>query len=182
MDLCVAAGSLSVLAPVLLLVALLVKITSRGPVLYWSDRLGLDNKVFRMPKFRTMRTDAPVVATHLLSQPERYLTPIGGFLRRFSLDELPQLLSILRGHITVVGPRPALHNQHDLIGLRTKYGIHKLVPGLTGWAQVNGRDTLTIERKVEFDAFYLQNRSVCLDLKILLITLIKVIAGEGVAH
>jgi len=181
-DVVVAVGSLLVLGPLLLLIALLIKLTSRGPVLYWSDRIGVQNTVFSMPKFRTMRIDAPVVATHLLTKPERYLTPIGGFLRRFSLDELPQLLSILKGDITLIGPRPALYNQSDLIQLRTKHGIHALVPGLTGWAQVNGRDTLTIERKVAFDRDYLEHRTVFLDLRILLLTLLKVVRGDGVIH
>lgn len=181
-DVLVAGGSLLVLGPFLLFIALLIKLTSKGPVLHWSNRIGVDNTVFSMPKFRTMRTDAPAVATHLLTEPGRYLTPIGGFLRKFSLDELPQLVAILKGDITFVGPRPALYNQYDLIELRTKHGVHKLVPGLTGWAQVNGRDTLTIERKVEFDRHYLQHRSLFLDLRIVLLTFVKVVRGEGVTH
>lgn len=181
-DVLVALGSLLVLGPLLLLIALLIKLTSKGPVLYWSNRIGVDNTVFSMPKFRTMRTAAPVVATHLLEEPNRYLTPIGSFLRKFSLDELPQLFSILKGDITFVGPRPALYNQRDLIALRTEKGVHTLVPGLTGWAQVNGRDNLTIQAKVGLDEFYLHHRSVLFDLKIILLTLIKVIRYEGVKH
>ena len=164
----------------LLLVALAVRLTSTGPVLYWSDRVGRNNTIFKMPKFRTMRTDTPAVATHLLSEPDRWLTPIGAFLRKTSLDELPQLLSILKGDMSFVGPRPALFNQDDLIHLRTERGVHGLVPGLTGWAQVNGRDELPIPVKVDYDLWYLCNRSLLLDLKILLLTFLKVIRREGV--
>jgi O-antigen biosynthesis protein WbqP len=170
------------LAVPVLLVALLVKLTSPGPVLYWSDRVGRGNRIFRMPKFRSMRTDTPVVATHLLDEPERYLTPIGSFLRRSSLDELPQLWCVLKGEMSLVGPRPALFNQHDLVALRTERGVHVLQPGLTGWAQVNGRDELPIPVKVEFDAWYLQHRSLALDLRILLLTVLKVLGQHGVAH
>lgn len=166
----------------LFLVALLVKLTSSGPVLYWSDRVGKDNRIFRMPKFRTMRTDTPAVATHLLNDPVRYLTPIGGLLRKTSLDELPQLVSILKGDMSFVGPRPALFNQDDLIALRTGKGVHVLTPGLTGWAQINGRDELPIPVKVEFDEWYLRNRSVFIDLKIIVLTALKVIRSEGVRH
>jgi len=173
---------LLILSPLLLFVALLIKLTSHGPVLNWSNRVGINNTVFRMPKLRTMRTDTPVVATHLLAQPMRYLTPIGNTLRRLSLDELPQLVAILRGDITFVGPRPALDNQHDLIELRTKHGVHKLLPGLTGWAQVNGRDSLTVEQKVECDRHYLEHRSVRLDLRIVILTAVKVVRGDGVQH
>ena len=173
---------LAVLAPFLLLTALLIKLTSKGPVLFWSNRVGVNNTLFKMPKFRTMRVDTPVVATHLLDEPDRYLTPIGGFLRRFSLDELPQLLAILKGDITFVGPRPALYNQYDLIELRTRAGVQKLVPGLTGWAQVNGRDDLITETKVKFDEHYLHHRTLLLDLRILVLTLIRVVRGDGVAH
>lgn len=180
---CVAAlTGFVLLAPLLLLIALLVKLTSRGPALHWSTRIGVRNKTFSMPKFRTMRTDTPDVASHLLADPERYLTPIGGVLRRFSLDELPQLFSILKGDLSLIGPRPALYSQSDLIDLRTRYGIDQLVPGLTGWAQVNGRDTLTIPEKVEFERHYLQHRTLTLDAKILALTFIKVIRGEGVTH
>jgi O-antigen biosynthesis protein WbqP len=164
------------------LVALAVMLTSKGPVLYWSDRVGRENRIFRMPKFRSMRTDAPIVATHLLRDPVAYLTPIGGFLRRSSLDELPQLFSILVGDLSLVGPRPALFNQKDLVALRTARGIHHLVPGLTGWAQVNGRDELPIPVKVQFDFEYLQRRSFAFDLQIILITTVKVMRSEGVQH
>ncbi len=166
----------------MLLVALMVKLTSRGPVLYWSDRVGRDNVIFRMPKFRSMRIDTPALATHLLTDPDRFLTPIGKFLRKSSLDELPQLLSIAKGDMSFVGPRPALFNQDDLIGLRTERGVHKLSPGLTGWAQVNGRDELPIPIKVEFDVYYLRERSFPLDLRILFMTFLKVIRSEGVTH
>jgi len=166
----------------MLLVALLVRLTSRGPVLYWSERVGRNNRIFRMPKFRTMRTDTPAVATHLLQDPGCYLTPVGRFLRRSSLDELPQLYSILTGEMTFVGPRPALFNQDDLVELRTRKGVHLLTPGLTGWAQVNGRDELPIPVKVEFDAYYLDKRSFLFDLNILLMTLFKVLRREGVQH
>jgi len=166
----------------MLLVALLVKFTSKGPVLYWSDRVGKNNSIFNMPKFRTMRTDTPAVATHLLNDPDRYLTPIGKFLRKSSLDELPQLYSIIKGDMSFVGPRPALYNQDDLISLRTEKGVHVLTPGLTGWAQINGRDELPIPVKVEFDGYYLAHRSFALDMKILVLTLTKVLRSEGVMH
>jgi len=164
------------------LIALLIKLTSRGPVLYWSDRVGRDNRIFRMPKFRTMRIDTPAVATHLLSKPEQYLTPIGGLLRKTSLDELPQIWSILVGDMSLVGPRPALFNQDDLVALRTGLGVHQLVPGLTGWAQINGRDELPIPQKAELDAEYLANISLPLDLLILRRTLLKVLSRDGVSH
>jgi O-antigen biosynthesis protein WbqP len=164
------------------LIALAVKLTSKGPVLYWSDRVGRWNRIFMMPKFRSMRIDAPQVATHLLSNPVDYLTPIGSFLRRTSLDELPQLFSILVGDLSFVGPRPALFNQEDLVGLRTERGIHVLVPGLTGWAQVNGRDELPIPVKVQFDYEYLQRRSFMFDLQIIGMTVVKVVRGEGIQH
>lgn len=166
----------------MLLIALLVKLTSRGPVLYWSDRVGKDNTIFRMPKFRTMRVDTPEVATHLMKDPDRFLTPIGSFLRTSSLDELPQLWSILNGDMSLIGPRPALFNQDDLIELRTKKGVHRLVPGVTGWAQVNGRDDLPIPVKVEYDVYYLQHRSMNLDLKIAWMTLVNVLKKRGVTH
>jgi O-antigen biosynthesis protein WbqP len=164
------------------LIALAVKLTSKGPVLYWSDRVGRWNRIFNMPKFRSMRTNAPQVATHLLSNPDAYLTPIGGFLRRSSLDELPQLFSVLNGDLSLVGPRPALSNQEDLIALRTKSGVHELVPGITGWAQVNGRDELPIPEKVRLDCEYLHTRSFRLDIKILAMTVLKVVRSEGVSH
>ena len=164
------------------LVALLVKLTSIGPVLYWSERVGRNNVIFKMPKFRSMSVGTPAVATHLLNKPENYLTPIGGFLRRSSLDELPQLFSIITGDMSFVGPRPALFNQHDLIALRTICGVHELVPGLTGWAQVNGRDELSIHAKVALDAEYMRRQSAGFDLLILWRTLIKVIRRDGVSH
>ena len=166
----------------ILVVGLMVKLTSEGPVLYWSDRVGINNGIFRMPKFRTMHFDTPTVATHLMKNPDVYLTPIGSFLRKFSLDELPQLYSILKGDISFVGPRPALYNQDDLIGLRTGKGIHRLIPGITGWAQISGRDELPIPVKVEFDEYYLRNRSFLFDFKILWMTFVKVVKGEGVDH
>ena len=166
----------------MLFVALLVKFTSPGPILYWSDRVGRNNTIFKMPKFRTMRIDTPAVATHLLGDPDRWLTPIGNFLRKSSLDELPQLWSILRGDMSIVGPRPALFNQDDLISLRTEKGVHRLTPGLTGWAQINGRDELPIPVKVEFDEYYLLNRSFGLDLRIIALTFLKVVKNEGVTH
>ncbi|MBU0633723.1 MAG: sugar transferase [Candidatus Omnitrophica bacterium] len=181
-DLIVAIFLLCFLSGPIFIIALLVKLSSAGPVFYWSDRVGKDNKIFKMCKFRTMRLDAPAVATHLLKDANRYLTPVGSFLRKFSLDELPQLFNIIRGEMTFVGPRPALFNQDDLIELRTKKNVHTLVPGVTGWAQVNGRDELPIPVKVEFDAYYLKNRSLILDAKIMLITLLKVINKEGVNH
>jgi O-antigen biosynthesis protein WbqP len=165
-----------------LVIAALVKVTSRGPVLYWSDRIGANNKIFKMPKFRTMSLDTPPVATHLMENPEKYLTPIGPFLRKLSLDELPQLWSVFRGGMSFVGPRPALFNQYDLIELRTRKGIHALIPGITGWAQVNGRDDLPIPLKVEYDEYYLKNKSLMLDLKILFMTIQKVLRREGVTH
>lgn len=166
----------------IVLVAIAVKVTSRGPILYWSDRVGRHNKTFKMPKFRTMRIGTPAVATHLLTDPDSYITPIGSLLRKSSLDELPQLWSILRGDMNFVGPRPALFNQDDLISLRTLRGVHELIPGLTGWAQVNGRDELPIPEKVGLDAEYLQRRSVMFDLKIMWLTAVKVIKREGVIH
>jgi O-antigen biosynthesis protein WbqP len=181
-DILLSAMALSVLAVPILLVALAVKLTSRGPILYWSDRVGRDNKVFRMPKFRSMRVDTPVVATHLLESPDRWLTPIGSILRRSSLDELPQLWSIVVGDMSVVGPRPALFNQHDLIELRTQRGVHKVRPGLTGWAQINGRDEIPIPEKVAYDAWYLDHQSLAVDLRIILLTAFKVLRREGVTH
>ena len=181
-DLLIAFVAMFVLSAPMLVIALLVKLTSPGPVLYWSDRVGINNTIFRMPKFRTMRIDTPAVATHLMKNPDAFLTPIGSFLRRFSLDEWPQLYSVLKGDISFVGPRPALYNQDDLIELRTGKGIHKLIPGITGWAQVNGRDELPIPVKVEFDEYYLKNRSFIFDLKILWMTFVKVVRREGVTH
>jgi O-antigen biosynthesis protein WbqP len=166
----------------LLVVALAVCLTSSGPALYWSDRVGRDNKIFKMPKFRSMRVDTPVVATHLLNNPQSFLTPIGSFLRRSSLDELPQIWSVLVGDMSFVGPRPALYNQDDLIALRTERRVHTLVPGLTGWAQVNGRDELPIPVKVDLDVEYMQKQSFFFDIYILYLTFIKVLGRDGVSH
>lgn len=165
-----------------LLVALAVKLTSRGPVLYWSQRIGSGNRHFEMPKFRTMRVGTPAVATHLLGDPASALTPIGGFLRKTSLDELPQLWSVLKGDMRFVGPRPALFNQDDLIAIRTELGVHRLKPGITGWAQVRGRDTLTIPEKVALDEEYLHRRSLLLDLRILALTVLKLFGDRSVSH
>lgn len=165
-----------------LLVVLLVRLTSKGPVLYWSNRIGRHNTMFKMPKFRTMRVDTPAVATHLLSNPEQFLTPVGSFLRKSSLDELPQLWSIIKGDMSFVGPRPALFNQDDLVALRTQYGVDKLLPGLTGWAQINGRDELPIPEKVKLDIEYLNQQSLGLDMKIILLTFLKVLRRDGVQH
>ena len=181
-DFIVALSLLIVFSVPMLIVAALVRLTSKGPVLYWSDRVGKINTIFKMPKFRTMMIDTPTVATHLLSNPDVYLTPIGKFLRKSSIDELPQLFSILNGDMSFVGPRPALFNQDDLIALRTQKGVHVLAPGLTGWAQINGRDELPIPVKVEYDAYYLKHRSFLFDLKILFLTFIKVVKREGVTH
>jgi O-antigen biosynthesis protein WbqP len=163
-------------------VALLVRITSVGPVLYWSNRVGRNNRIFSMPKFRSMRVGTPAVATHLLADPQSHLTPIGSFLRRSSLDELPQLWSIMKGDMSFVGPRPALFNQHDLIELRTQSGVHLLVPGLTGWAQINGRDELPIPQKVALDIEYLKNKTLWLDMKIIFLTGLKVLKRDNVTH
>jgi O-antigen biosynthesis protein WbqP len=181
-DLAMALVAAVFLALPILLVALAVRYSSPGPALYWSDRVGRNNQIFKMPKFRSMRIDTPAVATHLLDNPSQWLSPIGSFLRKSSLDELPQLWSILKGDMSFVGPRPALFNQHDLIALRTEKGIHELVPGLTGWAQVNGRDEIPIPQKVELDAQYLKRKSFLFDLKILWMTVLKVTAGKGVSH
>lgn len=166
----------------ILIISFLIKMTSDGSILYWSDRIGKNNYIFRMPKFRTMYLSSPTVATHLLKNPRQYLTPIGSFLRKTSLDEIPQFWSILKGDMSFVGPRPALFNQYDLIELRTSKGVHHLTPGLTGWAQVNGRDNLSIEKKVNFDEEYLKKQSFIFDLKILYLTCIKIIRREGVRH
>lgn len=163
-------------------ISILVRLTSRGPALYFSNRVGLDNVIFKMPKFRTMRVNTPAMATHLMTEPERFLTPIGGFLRKTSLDELPQLFSIFLGNMSFVGPRPALYNQADLISLRTAQDVHHIVPGLTGWAQVNGRDDLSIPSKVEYDVYYMKHMSFALDSKILALTALQAIVGKGVRH
>jgi len=182
LDILAAAGGLVAFAAPMIVVSVMVKMTSPGPVLYWSDRVGRDNQLFRMPKFRSMRVDAPAIATHLMTDSEAHLTPIGSFLRRSSLDELPQLWSILVGDMTLVGPRPALFNQADLIALRTEAGVHRLKPGLTGWAQINGRDELPIPEKVKLDAEYLEKQSLLLDLKTLVLTVDKVLRSKGVSH
>ncbi len=181
-DLVLALLAMPLLLPLIVFVAVLVRLTSPGPILYWSERVGRHNKIFRMPKFRSMRIDTPAVATHLLQNPDQWLTPIGSFLRKTSLDELPQLWSILKGDMSFVGPRPALFNQDDLIALRTDAGVHELIPGLTGWAQVNGRDELPIPDKVKLDIEYLQRRSLAFDLWILWLTLLKVLRRDGVSH
>jgi len=181
-DLVVSFFSIIIFSLPLGLMALLVKLDSKGPVLYWSDRVGKSNMIFRMPKFRTMQVGTPAVATHLLSESDKYLTPVGSFLRKSSLDELPQLWSILIGDMSFVGPRPALFNQDDLIALRTQYRIDQLVPGLTGWAQVNGRDELSILDKVQYEVEYLQKQSFWFDMKILSLTFLKVVRRAGVSH
>ena len=168
--------------PLLIVLAIVVKLTSKGPVLYWSNRVGRNNQIFSMPKLRTMRIDTPVVATHLLSNPDQYLTPVGGFLRRTSLDELPQLWCILTGDMSVVGPRPALFNKQNLIELRTEHGVHTIRPGLTGWAQINGRDELPIPEKVRLDADYLRMQSLVFDTKVMFLTFVKVARREGITH
>jgi O-antigen biosynthesis protein WbqP len=181
-DLVLAAIAVMTLAIPILLVVIAVKLTSQGPALYWSDRVGRNNTIFRMPKFRSMKFGAPAVATHLLNNPDSYLTPIGSFLRKASLDELPQLWSILKGDMSFVGPRPALFNQSDLIMLRTNAGVHELTPGLTGWAQINGRDELPIPEKVALDLEYRNRQSMCFDIYIIVMTAMKVIRRDGVSH
>ena len=181
-DLVLALLAMPLLLPLIVFVAVLVRLTSPGPALYWSDRVGRYNKIFRMPKFRSMRIDTPAVATHLLQNPDQWLTPIGSFLRKTSLDELPQLWSILKGDMSFVGPRPALFNQDDLIALRTDAGVHELLPGLTGWAQINGRDELPISEKVKLDIEYLQRCSFTFDLGILWMTVLKVLRRDGVSQ
>jgi O-antigen biosynthesis protein WbqP len=182
LDIAGAAAGLAVLWPLLLTLALLVRLDSPGPALHWSSRFGKNNRLFLMPKFRTMRTDAPDVATEALSDPDRWITPAGRWLRRTSLDELPQLWSILTGRMSLVGPRPALHTQDDLIALRTRAGVHVLRPGLTGWAQINGRDAIDLSRKVALDAEYLQRRSLGFDLAVLFLTLREAVTGRDVRH
>ena len=181
-DVVASAAALLVLGVPLLIVAGLVRATSPGPAIHWSKRVGRGNALFLMPKFRTMRIDTPQVATHLMTEPQRWLTPLGGFLRRTSLDELPQLISVLKGDMSLVGPRPALFNQDDLVALRTEAGVEALRPGLTGWAQVNGRDELPIPVKVGLDAEYLKRRSFGFDLRILWLTLARVLGARGVSH
>lgn len=181
-DLILALIATCILLIPVIVVAMMVRLTSKGPVIYWSDRVGRYNHIFKMPKFRSMLIDTPAVATHLLNNPDQYLTPVGSFLRKSSLDELPQLWSILKGDMSFVGPRPALYNQADLIALRTEKQVHTIVPGLTGWAQINGRDELPIPQKVELDVYYLQHQSLILDIKILFLTFFKVIKRDGVTH
>ena len=166
----------------MVIIAGLIRLGSKGPSLYWSDRIGKNNVIFRMPKFRTMRLDTPAVATHLLQNPQNYVTPIGRILRKLSLDELPQLISVFKGDMSFVGPRPALFNQKDLIELRVQKGIHRLVPGITGWAQINGRDELPIPVKVQFEEAYLQRRSFALDLRVMWLTLFRVFKSQGISH
>lgn len=182
LDIAGALAGLVVLWPVLLAVGLAVRLDSPGPALHWSRRVGCGNRIFPMPKFRTMRTDAPDVATHLLADPDQWITPLGRFLRRTSLDELPQLWSVLKGDMSLVGPRPALFNQDDLVALRTEAGVHRLRPGLTGWAQINGRDELPIPEKVRLDREYLERRSLAFDLQILWGTALAAVSGRGVSH
>ena len=181
-DLLLGIAILALLVIPMLLIFTAVRLSSKGPSLYWSDRAGKNNKIFKMPKFRSMLIDTPVVATHLLSNPDSHLSPIGGFLRRSSLDELPQLFSVLKGDMSFVGPRPALYNQDDLIALRTEKGVDKLLPGITGWAQVNGRDELSIPDKVALDVEYLKRKSFWFDIKILWMTFLKVMKRDGVSH
>ena len=181
-DLALALVAALLLALPVFMVMLAVRLTSPGPALYWSDRVGRHNRLFKMPKFRSMRIDAPAVATHLLSNPEQWLTPIGSFLRRTSLDELPQLWSILKGDMSFVGPRPALFNQDDLIKLRTEKGVHEVLPGLTGWAQINGRDEIPIPQKVQLDVEYIHRQSFFFDVKILWMTTVKVVAKDSISH
>jgi O-antigen biosynthesis protein WbqP len=182
LDVVLALLLMPLLVPLIAVIAVLIRLTSKGPALYWSDRIGRNNTTFRMPKFRTMRMGTPAVATHLLSRAERYVTPVGSLLRKTSLDELPQLFSVMAGHMSFVGPRPALFNQEDLVRLRTERGVHRLTPGITGWAQVNGRDELSIPSKVEYDEEYVRRRSLSFDLRILFLTVIRALRGEGVAH
>ena len=181
-DFLLALAAAAVLAVPMLLIALAVRLTSKGPALYWSDRMGKNNVIFKMPKFRSMKVDTPTVATHLLANPKSVLTQGGDFLRKSSLDELPQLWCILKGDMSFVGPRPALFNQDNLIALRTEKGVHKLMPGLTGWAQINGRDELPIPQKVDLDVEYLSHQSIWIDIKIIWLTFVKVLKKDGVSH
>jgi O-antigen biosynthesis protein WbqP len=181
-DLLLGVAILVLLVAPMLLISIAVRFSSKGPALYWSDRVGKNNKIFKMPKFRSMLTDTPAVATHLLDNPDVYLSPIGSFLRLSSLDELPQLFSVLKGDMSFVGPRPALYNQDDLIALRTEKGVDRLLPGITGWAQVNGRDELSILDKVALDVEYLNRQSFWFDIKILWMTFLRVVKRDGVSH
>jgi O-antigen biosynthesis protein WbqP len=184
-DIAAVFASLPILIPLALITYILVKTTSKGPALYWSQRVGVNNQLFSMPKFRSMKIDTPALATHIMNQqanPYQYLTPVGSFIRKTSLDELPQLWSVIKGDMSIVGPRPALFNQEDLISLRTKEGVHTLKPGITGWAQINGRDEIPIPQKVDLDAYYLKHQSFWLDCYIILLTVIKVIKRDNVSH
>ncbi len=181
-DIALSIGLICLLSLPLVLIALIIKLTSEGPALYWSDRVGINNQLFKMPKFRTMHINTPAVATHLLGSPDQYLTKFGKFLRKYSIDELPQLLSVAIGDMSFVGPRPALFNQFDLIRLRTEKGVHRLIPGITGWAQVNGRDDLPIPIKVDLDQYYLNHQSFFMDLKTLAMTFFSVVGSKGVTH
>ena len=181
-DLILATILIIVLSVLMLFIILAIRLTSKGPALYWSDRVGFDNSIYKMPKFRTMRIDTPQVATHLMSNPDKFLSPIGRFLRQTSLDELPQLFSILKGHMSFIGPRPALFNQNDLIALRSENGLDKLLPGLTGWAQVNGRDDLSIPEKVMLEVEYMHKKSFWFDLKVLWMTFLKVMNSQDISH
>tara|TARA_B100001105_G_scaffold200688_1_gene164431 strand:+ start:131 stop:724 length:594 start_codon:yes stop_codon:yes gene_type:complete len=181
-DMVAALAGLMVLWPVLLMIAVAVRLDSPGPSIHWSRRVGRDNQIFLMPKFRSMRIDTPDVATHLLDDPQQWITPLGRMLRRTSLDEFPQLWSVLVGQMSLVGPRPALFNQDDLVALRTEVGVHRLRPGVTGWAQINGRDDLPIAEKVRFDADYMARQNLVLDIRIILITLRAAVAAKGVSH
>lgn len=182
LDLAIALVAFLILLPPMLAIAVAVRMTSRGSILYWSDRVGRRNRIFRMPKFRTMKAGTPALATHLMQNPDHYLTPIGSFLRRTSLDELPQLWSVIRGDMSLVGPRPALFNQDDLVALRTARGLDELVPGVTGWAQIMGRDSLPIPDKVALEFEYYSRRSLLFDLRIIAMTFVRVLKGEGVSH
>jgi len=182
LDLLIAVFLLILFAVPILLIGILIKLTSKGPILYWSDRVGIENRIFKMVKFRTMEISTPTVATHLLKNPDNFLTKMGNILRKTSIDELPQLVNIIKGDMSFVGPRPALFNQYDLIELRIRKNMHKLKPGITGWAQINGRDELKIPQKVEFDEYYLNNQTLFLDIKIIFISIIKVMQREGVHH
>jgi O-antigen biosynthesis protein WbqP len=181
-DLFLVFAALAIFFIPMLLVTLFVRLTSEGPIIFWSDRIGRQNRIFKMPKFRTMRVNTPNIATHLLTSADQYLTPVGGFLRKSSLDELPQLWSVLVGDMSFVGPRPALYNQYDLIEMRTRVGVDALLPGITGWAQVNGRDELSLQDKVNLDKQYLDRRSFFFDQQILLLTVLKVFKREGISH
>lgn len=181
-DILISLMAIIILSPLIIFLALFVRLTSPGPILYWSNRIGRCNTIFQMPKFRTMQVGTPILPTHLLHDSYRHLTPIGSLLRKSSLDELPQLWSILIGDMSLVGPRPALFNQDDLIALRSQYGVNRLMPGLTGWAQINGRDELSIQVKVQFEVEYLSRQSFWFDIRILVLTLLRVLGRSGVSH